>query len=316
MSEYKGKTISLISQADLRYVGVLEDIDGTRGTISLANVRCLGTEDRVSDPTKVVYPSNEVYQRFQLTGDSVKALNILEVSPDQVQPVAIPNGPQIPLIPVAQAPVAPVAAAPVQRAQPVQAPAQATQPPPQQRTHPTQPTQTTQPIQSAPVQSAPVQSAPLQSTSAPVAGPEETSTEFDFAANNNKFEAEHEKRTDAPTSYNKKSSFFDSLSSSTEEPALNRRARWQEQQKTNLDTFGESARSEEPSRDGYRGRGRGRGGRRRNNYGRDNQSSQDQWQSEGQGNRRNGRQGRGGRNNRDRDRDQSGSYNSAPEWAF
>ena len=95
------------------------------------------------------------------------------------------------------------------------------------------------------------------------------------------------------TGYNKSSSFFDNISSSTEERT---NMRWSEERNLNMDTFGEAS----LQRGGRGGRGgRGRGGR-------------GNWRGRG-GNYRGRGNGnwRGGNNNRGRNSD----YNTKPEWA-
>ncbi|CAI4870921.1 CBM_collapsed_G0060550.mRNA.1.CDS.1 [Saccharomyces cerevisiae] len=116
--------------------------------------------------------------------------------------------------------------------------------------------------------------------------------DFDFQSNNAKFtkgdstDVEKEKELESAVHkqdesdeqfYNKKSSFFDTISTSTE---TNTNMRWQEEKMLNVDTFGQaSARPRFHSRGRGRGRGnyrgnrgnRGRGGQRgnyqnRNNY--------------------------------------------------
>ncbi|ODV82912.1 hypothetical protein CANARDRAFT_107768 [[Candida] arabinofermentans NRRL YB-2248] len=90
MSQYIGNTISLISQSDIRYVGTLENIDASKGTISLKSVRVFGTEGRISDPSKIMYPSSEIFDQIMLSGPDVKTLNILEIPVDQVIPEPVP----------------------------------------------------------------------------------------------------------------------------------------------------------------------------------------------------------------------------------
>ncbi|KAF6015385.1 hypothetical protein HII13_000322 [Brettanomyces bruxellensis] len=295
MSEYKGKTIALISQADIRYVGSLEDIDADKGTISLENVRCLGTEDRVLDPAKVLYPSPEVYEHFQLTGSSVKTLNILDIPVEQVQPVPVPR-----IGPFAQMGFGfPVGFQP-------QGCLTGSKPQPQQqqnvkgedkkvaggerevgkgvnkgmekraeketlkkaeketfkeaeketleetgkgkseKQHGAKETESTTPSNKSVVYEQEKK-------------PEAVDSEFDFDSNNAKFQEIEKKeqgdsvKGDSEQFYNKKTSFFDNLSTSTQQ-SEHERVKWSVEREKNMDTFGEAS-----TYRGGRGRGRGRG---------------------------------------------------------
>lgn len=306
MSEYKGKTIALISQADIRYVGSLEDIDADKGTISLENVRCLGTEDRVLDPAKVLYPSPEVYEHFQLTGSSVKTLNILDIPVEQVQPVPVPRiGPFAQMgfgFPVGFQPQGvPNGQQGYGATQPQNA-----QPQPQQqqnvkgedkkvaggerevgkgvnkgmekragketlkkaeketfkeaeketleetgkgkseKQHGAKETESTTPSNKSVVYEQEKK-------------PEAVDSEFDFDSNNAKFQEIEKKeqgdsvKGDSEQFYNKKTSFFDNLSTSTQQ-SEHERVKWSVEREKNMDTFGEAS-----TYRGGRGRGRGRG---------------------------------------------------------
>lgn len=314
MSQYFGKTISLISVTDNRYVGLLENIDSDKGTVTLNNVRCFGTEGRKNWGPEEIYPSPTVYKTVQFNGNDVKDLSILEVGLDEVQPVLRPQN---------------VAAAPSQQQQDV---------PPQQQAH-SQPD-----VQQTPA-NLPKENLPAAVADYGVYAPTEGSTnvgvsseaaaeavnqverentshqnrahhnnnrrqkqdpsrkieipkdDFDFTSNNAKFakeapeshvmdeieEVEKANGEEHPEGfYNKKSSFFDSISTSAE---TNTNMRWQEEKALNMDTFGESsARPRFNNRRGnFRGRGRGRGsgrgrgrggnrGNYNNNYNRNNNS--------------------------------------------
>lgn len=112
--------------------------------------------------------------------------------------------------------------------------------------------------------------------------PEDPETpDFDFVSSNAKFTKDEELIPEAPTEfYNKKSSFFDNISSTAKEKAEGREnlspyERRGDERKLNLETFGQAAaysgrgrgrgRGGRGGRGGYRGRGgnnfRGRGGR-------------------------------------------------------
>lgn len=91
MSEFEGKTISVISTEDIRYVGVLQSVDADRGTLSLIQVRILGTEDRIHDPSEIQLPQKTVYPSLHLDGANVKALEILDCDVQDVVPVPVPQ---------------------------------------------------------------------------------------------------------------------------------------------------------------------------------------------------------------------------------
>lgn len=301
MSQYIGKTISLISVTDNRYVGLLENIDSEKGTVTLSNVRCFGTEGRKNWGPEEIFPNPTVYQNVQFNGNDVKDLSILEVRLEDVHPVLPPNG---------QAPTA---------SQQVAEP---------QASQSEQPQNTAESKQEIPATNIPAavagygvyapnaeteqkledveqkveeQRAHIEETNQ---RPPRTSeynnnrhdhrsrnqkieipkSDFDFASNNTKFLKEnpelaaeqHEHELEASnnetnpsssgpnandeTFYNKKSSFFDSISTSAE---TNTNMRWQDEKELNMDTFGQA--SVRPrfhsnrGRGNYRGRGRGRG---------------------------------------------------------
>ncbi|KAG7862762.1 hypothetical protein KL939_000081 [Ogataea angusta] len=295
MSQYIGKTISLISQADIRYVGILESIDGTKGTIALKSVRVFGTEGRILDPSRIVYPSTQIYEHIMLSGPDVKTLNILEVPIEQVVPEPIPvfnpanffpqgqmpfqsPGPQpgqpapmqspVPQIPqpvshfaAPQAQPSLQPAAQQQQTQHVQQAAEQDRAPTEKVAEPKSP----QPIgnknsikESAESSNSEEQKNAAKQSQSSKKPPAPIGDDFDFESNNAKFEKEAELENAESAFYNKKSSFFDNISSSTEQSASDR-MRWQEEKKLNLDTFGQSSLRHNRGRGGYRSRGRGRG---------------------------------------------------------
>lgn len=46
MTDYIGARLSLVSKSDIRYVGILHEIDSVNSTVSLEQVRSFGTEGR------------------------------------------------------------------------------------------------------------------------------------------------------------------------------------------------------------------------------------------------------------------------------
>ncbi|CAI6097054.1 unnamed protein product [Clonostachys chloroleuca] len=88
--------ISLISKSDIRYVGVLHEINSDESTVSLENVRSFGTEGRRGRPEEEVGPSDQVYEYIVFRGSDVKDLRI-EDHPGikENQPPAMPDDPAI-----------------------------------------------------------------------------------------------------------------------------------------------------------------------------------------------------------------------------
>ncbi|GAV52200.1 hypothetical protein ZYGR_0AG01910 [Zygosaccharomyces rouxii] len=279
MSQYIGKTISLVSVTENRYVGLLEGIDSEKGTVTLGDVRCFGTEGRKGWGPDEIYPNATVYRSVKFNGNEVKDLSILDMKLEDVQPVMAPQ-PQPNQFPN-QMPAA-VAGYGVYAPTPntngntsgAEQSSQQTSPPTPSTTVPAAPIQ--QQVQQQPQQpqqQIPPQQPPAAPAAAPAAGPgappaqsapaEDTQSvqnlpEFDFQSNNAKFAAPNAANATSDAFYNKKSSFFDSISTSTE---VNTNMRWQEEKVMNMDTFGQaSARPRFAGRGGRRGRGGGRGG--------------------------------------------------------
>ena len=344
MSQYIGKTISLVSVTDNRYVGLLEDIDSEKGTVTLREVRCFGTEGRKNWGPEEIYPNPTVYNSVKFNGSEVKDLSILDANINDIQPVV----PQ--MMPPASQP------SPSQQDQsPRQAQAQAHAQPQAQaqaQAHP----QAVKPESNVPAAVAgygvytpssteattarkdnvnppnrderkdgdfeqryqrnkPTNRAPQSNRSHKVEIPNE---DFDFQSNNAKFtkedstdlekeqelESAAEKEDESDEAfYNKKSSFFDTISTSTE---TNTNMRWQEEKVLNVDTFGQA--SARP-RFNSRGRGRGRGGNYRGNRGNRGRGGQ----RSGYQNRNNYQNNRGGYQNYQIDsQDRSSNHFSHP----
>lgn len=299
MSQYIGKTISLISVTDNRYVGLLENIDSEKGTVTLNEVRCFGTEGRKNWGPDEIYPNPTVYQSVKFNGNDVKDLNILEVSLDAVQPVLHPNmqgqqqpqqqpqqqerqnGEQSPnqeqvSVQNGSQPTIPAAVAGYGVYAPSEADIKAQEEKKFIKQNQTDHKDYHQQQGQQKEPSARRQTRKQHNNKSI----EIPSNDFDFASNNAKFAKEapeianeHIVPQETPsaatpenpdTFYNKKSSFFDSISTSAE---TNTNMRWQEEKELNLDTFGQS--SARPRFHGGRGRGgfRGRGGNRGNRGG-------------------------------------------------
>ncbi|KAJ2895085.1 hypothetical protein MKZ38_006907 [Zalerion maritima] len=96
MSEFLGSTISLISKSDIRYVGVLHEINSEESTVSLENVKSWGTEGRKGNPDEEILSSAQVYEYIVFRGSDVKDLRI-EDGPGarEEKPAAVPDDPAI-----------------------------------------------------------------------------------------------------------------------------------------------------------------------------------------------------------------------------
>lgn len=286
MSHYIGKTISLISNKGLRYVGILENISAEDATVSLKSVRSFGTEGRMAEqgqPNLEVMPGSDVYEYVVFRGSDVKDLSVLDTPVEQVQPV----------VPAAMAHQTSAQKAPGPTPTPNYPPAQAYTETPSNLTADRSSLRAPQPAASASVaqetqapedakhgsNTAPSAASPSSTPSAttkeretatktrqpaptPASRPEKFDSDFDFEQGNARFQKERLQDTENKPVYDKSSSFFDSIS-------LNSRSslRWSEERDLNMDTFGEA--SVRRGRGNYRGRGRGRGrgkGRGRGSY--------------------------------------------------
>ncbi|KAK5781244.1 hypothetical protein RI543_001286 [Arxiozyma heterogenica] len=339
MSQYIGKTISLISVTDNRYVGLLKEIDSEKGTVTLSNVRCFGTEGRKNWGPEEIFPNPTIYQSVQFNGNDVKDLSILEVRLEDVHPILPPTANQLSIVSPPSASTTNATASQQQQQQsqnqnsannveqtsgskniPAAVAGYGVYAP----TH-TSETEATINTTSARLKSndnnvvddtpqdknidVTTDSANVNSD-APAASIEHTynaqqrqqrnhyshshsyrprnqkieipNSDFDFASSNAKFLKENptmalDKQETSPdnndsestvdsskeeTFYNKKSSFFDTISTSAE---INTNMRWQEEKELNMDTFGQV--SIRPRFHSNRGRGRGNyRGRGRGNY--------------------------------------------------
>lgn len=268
MSQYIGKTISLVSNKGLRYVGLLDNINAQDSTVALKLVRLLGTEGRMAqegNPNMEVPAGNDVYEYVVFRGSDVKDLTVLdtpieEVKPEVKQHQYYPQPAPAPRQSQHQQSQVPPA---------LQLSASSTTQP--TRTQPQHPQPVTRPMPSHPP--AARQSPPQpQPQAAPVAPASRNVGDFDFQSANARFTREQPPQatsTEQPN-YNKQSSFFDTISSSADE---RNNMRWAEEKTLNLDTFGETQvdsrrnRGRGGSRGGRGGsrggnwRGRGRGGR-------------------------------------------------------
>ncbi|KAF8460991.1 Scd6-like Sm domain-containing protein, partial [Kalaharituber pfeilii] len=88
--------ISLISRSDIRYVGILHEINSENSTIALEKVVSYGTEGRHGDPAKEIPATDNVYEYIVFRGSDVKDLRIEEqAKPQQPKPPQVPDNPAI-----------------------------------------------------------------------------------------------------------------------------------------------------------------------------------------------------------------------------
>lgn len=253
MSQYIGKTISLISITDNRYVGLLESIDSEKGIVTLNKVRCFGTEGRKNWTAHEILPNPTIYDTVTFNGNDVKDLNILDCHIDEIHPVLPPMMPSQ-----------------------VQQQYQHNQSVPTSELPKEVPAAMTgygvyspegdnkNPVRVHEPQKQRKKSLKQHKTSQK---PSVSLEEFDFESNNarlNKNSSNEQgdnsqmtKKSSDEIFYDKKSSFFDTISTSTE---TNTNMKWHEERQLNLDTFGQTTARFSGN---WNGRGRGRGGHRR-----------------------------------------------------
>ncbi|KAK5997291.1 Protein sum2 [Cladobotryum mycophilum] len=96
MSDFLGSRISLISKSDIRYSGILHEINSDESTVSLENVRSFGTEGRRGRPEEEISPSDQIYEYIVFRGSDVKDLRIEEhPTIKENKPPVMPDDPAI-----------------------------------------------------------------------------------------------------------------------------------------------------------------------------------------------------------------------------
>lgn len=91
MAQFIGKTITLISNSENRYVGVLHEINAKDSTVSLRQVQSFGTEGRRNGINEFP-PSDGIFEYIIFRGSDVKDLKI---SGESTQPPAAAEPPAV-----------------------------------------------------------------------------------------------------------------------------------------------------------------------------------------------------------------------------
>ncbi|KAI8355175.1 Scd6-like Sm domain-containing protein [Blakeslea trispora] len=79
--KYIGSKISLTSFSDIRYVGILHNINPVDSTLVLQNVKSFGTEGRKSNPSEEILASDSVFDYVVFRGTDIKDLQVFEAPP-------------------------------------------------------------------------------------------------------------------------------------------------------------------------------------------------------------------------------------------
>ncbi|KAI9735131.1 MAG: hypothetical protein M1834_001719 [Cirrosporium novae-zelandiae] len=97
MDHLIGKRLNLISKSDIRYVGILHEINPEASTIALENVQSYGTEGRRNNAADEIPPSTSIYEYIVFRGSDVKDITIEDQQKENEppEPPQVPNDPAI-----------------------------------------------------------------------------------------------------------------------------------------------------------------------------------------------------------------------------
>ncbi|KAE9015970.1 hypothetical protein PF011_g7374 [Phytophthora fragariae] len=274
---YLGSRISLVSKTDIRDEGFLFNIDTRQSTVALQSVRSFGTEGRRPEHEHVL-PSPHVLQYATFKAAEIKDLHVCEAAP--APPQEPPQAPPQPPLPAGPPPPPTPPAAPrptlltpgsvsSAQKQQVQVKEQVTRRQVQGNTSTA--AGRTIPGMGGHLLKRKERRAPGGADAAGV-GPDDASTEFNFANGLNDFDKQQEfskleenAKQESKGSY-QKSSFFDTISCDALDRLEGQRSRMSgaDERKLNTETFGAVGLN---NRRNFRGRGRGRrGGYRSGNW--------------------------------------------------
>lgn len=283
---YLGSKISLISKSEIRYEGILVDVNPQESTITFEQVRFFGTEGR--RPADEIAPMDRIFDCVVFRSADIKDLQVYETpAKEEEKETKTPDFPDPAVVSFASASSSSNTAAPSgfqyqsktntkqqqnvvadeevkmpkanNYASAVSQPQLSHQNQQQSQSHTTKSFTTRNNRPNASNNTGNYQHSNHQQRSRGVVVPKD---EFDFSQSNAKFSkdeitanipAEVEEATSAP-SYNKNVSFFDDIScqKNSDNSRVNDRNRTE--RNLNMETFGQAA---PPRRYGHRGRGRG-----------------------------------------------------------